>query len=332
MMKRIILILIAVFSIFTSFAADPPGPVAIQNMGPLSKAAYKTALDILTKAEAATKYVDKDSVVNSSWYTNAEVEARLRSVVDSLLSGTYVKGDSTYKLTYVATSIPTLTTLDDGIVSLWNLDEATAGPVIDSYGTNHGTNTGATVNQVGKVGTAYDFELSESDKITVADADNLSFVNSAFSISSWVKPESLSSYNTIVTKPFEYLFYIDVNGRVYLKVQSSTGVYGTYTGRITGVGSIAVGNWYNVVATYDGSNARAGIAIYINGIRADMDNDGQETVVGTTNTTGALTISYEAPNGGNYFDGIIDQVGIWNRVLTTGEVTELYNSGNGKSF
>jgi hypothetical protein len=34
----------------------------------------------------------------------------------------------------------------------------------------------------------------------------------------------------------------------------------------------------------------------------------------------------------NSFDGIIDEGGIWNRVLTPTEVTELYNSGAGKQY
>ena len=32
---------------------------------------------------------------------------------------------------------------------------------------------------------------------------------------------------------------------------------------------------------------------------------------------------------GRYFDGLIDQAALWNRVLTAEEITTLYNGGNG---
>ena len=41
--------------------------------------------------------------------------------------------------------------------------------------------------------------------------------------------------------------------------------------------------------------------------------------------------SYTYNNYGSYsvFNGIVDELGFWNRVLTESEITELYNNGNG---
>jgi len=36
--------------------------------------------------------------------------------------------------------------------------------------------------------------------------------------------------------------------------------------------------------------------------------------------------------GGDYMDGLVDEVGIWNKVLTSGEITDLYNSGSGLAY
>lgn len=36
--------------------------------------------------------------------------------------------------------------------------------------------------------------------------------------------------------------------------------------------------------------------------------------------------------GGAYFNGLLDQPTVWNRVLTTTEITQLYNSGNGLNY
>jgi hypothetical protein len=32
------------------------------------------------------------------------------------------------------------------------------------------------------------------------------------------------------------------------------------------------------------------------------------------------------------FDGMIDEIGVWSRALTSGEVTQLYNSGAGLQY
>ena len=37
-------------------------------------------------------------------------------------------------------------------------------------------------------------------------------------------------------------------------------------------------------------------------------------------------------NSGSEFDGLIDECGIWSRVLTAGEITDLYNSGAGLPY
>ena len=33
-----------------------------------------------------------------------------------------------------------------------------------------------------------------------------------------------------------------------------------------------------------------------------------------------------------YYNGILDEIGVWDRELTSTEVTELYNSGSGKQY
>ena len=48
--------------------------------------------------------------------------------------------------------------------------------------------------------------------------------------------------------------------------------------------------------------------------------------------TNTGTHTYIGAGFSAYFDGLVDECGIWSRALTTDEVTSLYNSGNGFTY
>jgi len=85
---------------------------------------------------------------------------------------------------------------------------------------------------------------------------------------------------------------------------------------------VANGTWSHIVGTYDGNN----IALYVNGVLAGSDSYGGATVrytksnptcIGGESTTSACT-------GGDNFIGSIDDVRIYNRVLSNTEIMQLY--------
>ena len=79
----------------------------------------------------------------------------------------------------------------DGMVYYWKLDETSAGPVVDCYGSNDGTNHGATINQLGMVGTAYSFDGS-TDYIDAPNNHNLG-ADHDWTVSFWFKGDSSST-------------------------------------------------------------------------------------------------------------------------------------------
>jgi hypothetical protein len=81
--------------------------------------------------------------------------------------------------------------------------------------------------------------------------------------------------------------------------------------------------WYHVAVTYNGSN----IIAYINGTQAN--NIAQST--GPILTDDDPLLIGNLPGFG-YFDGVIDEVRIYDRVLTEGEILQLYNNTGGESI
>jgi len=79
---------------------------------------------------------------------------------------------------------------------------------------------------------------------------------------------------------------------------------------------LKVGEWTHVVMTHDGSTDR----IYMNGAQVN-----EKSYSGALNTTShPFGIGYDPIDKGNYFDGALDEVQIYNRALTAQEVLGLY--------
>jgi hypothetical protein len=86
-------------------------------------------------------------------------------------------------------------------------------------------------------------------------------------------------------------------------------------------------NWHMLTVTYDEDGGSNNLKIYI---------DGSSVATRTGTTSGSASSPAYYPNigrfvsGVEYFAGLITEYSVWSRVLTTSEITELYNSGDGK--
>ena len=92
---------------------------------------------------------------------------------------------------------------------------------------------------------------------------------------------------------------------------------------VTSSVTINVDTWYHCVVTYDGTSG--GLKMYVNGSSNVNDNTGEASP-----TPNADTIYIGGIAGSQLWTGEVDDVGYWNKVLSTTEVDELYNSGTGK--
>ncbi|MDB4312015.1 LamG domain-containing protein [bacterium] len=130
--------------------------------------------------------------------------------------------------------------------------------------------------------------------------------------------------------------------QIYLNKNSSTSpnqmqfdilTVGPGRNRLTGYTSIipTPGAWYFVFAYYDNATGDQGISVN-GGTWAENFGD----VNPVPGNDGVIQLGQFKSNNPTYYyrlDGKLDEVGVWaNRVLTTDEVTWLYNSGSGRAY
>jgi formylglycine-generating enzyme required for sulfatase activity len=197
--------------------------------------------------------------------------------------------------------------VEANLVAYWKLD----GDATDSAGSNHGTIYGATP-VTGQVGGALSFD--GDDYVQVADDDSLD-ISDEITISAWINPSNTSSIRMIVSK------YKDYAGMSYLLELSNEKLHFMLrdVNSFFGIQTFSIGIWYHVVATYDGSRVRG----YING---ELDNE-QAAYGAIPITTQELNIGRQADNNLWPFEGLIDEVRIYNRALSTEVIEGLYNTG-----
>lgn len=224
-------------------------------------------------------------------------------------------------------SIVSGSSLLSGIVSYWKLDES-SGNAIDSADGNDGTPTSITYSVSGKINTAYQFAgnpVGAGSNLDMGNPSNLQLTTSG-SISAWVYQTDNSFDQQIVCKGNPGG---DVNG--YIFVLLSGGAFNfeladASSHQINYGGAISLNNWHHLVATWD-----ANVSLYVDGTIVS-GYPVARTVTPISNVYNFMI--GERPDTGerNGFTGKIDEVGVWNRELTSTEVTSLYNSNTGLSY
>jgi hypothetical protein len=169
-------------------------------------------------------------------------------------------------------------------------------------------------------GSALSFD-GNGDYINLGTDSSLNLVNS-FTISAWFKTNTISGDHGIVSKMYDassspYNLILTTND-LRFETTNSTGGTSIYS-----YNTILTGNWYHVVATYNGTTS----SLYLNG-----------SFVTSASKIGPLVSGSKAAVIGGHqpavvptwsFNGVIDEVLIFNRSLNSTEVEQLYNSGIG---
>lgn len=193
------------------------------------------------------------------------------------------------------------------------------------------TATGAspTQDQCGNTNKAYSFD--GNDYMNTSINPNTVIVDSRpFTVAFWAKPNQSNVFQTVVGA-----FDVDNSQRFYIAVYYGGWLWGygnanneTDTSKLP----VAAGEWVHVGFVYDdGVASGTGIKkvnIYVNGTEKSYTYSGDgnlpnlSTYIGARREYYTSTSCFGCPN--TYFTGIIDEVLIWKRALSSTEMSNLY--------
>lgn len=189
-------------------------------------------------------------------------------------------------------------------------------------------------NASGKVGGGADFGSGNTSKSFYRAPDMVSYTQMAtgFTFSCWVYVNSLASNNRVTrfilnNGSLERNFQVDIDTNGYV-------LFGCFDGAGHSVNqttnALATNTWYHLVWQYDGTAGK----LFVNAVEKASVT---WTWSGYARTSySSLHIGSEGLNDGagtgEWFKGMIDEYGIWDRALTGAEITSLYNSGSALQF
>ena len=216
-----------------------------------------------------------------------------------------------------------------GLVAYWPLNE-TSGTRADSLGISPMTSVNNVGYNAGKIGNAAQFINGNSQYLSATDTPNISMGTGVLmTLVFWFYLDSFpagGSFYGLVCKRAsagnrEYQTYIEGNTHTFRAGVSPDGNGFSNIAEVPTV--LTLNTWYMAYMEYSGFtvgaslNAGAGYSVSYSGDIFDG--------------TSPLTLGY-MQEVGVYMDGRIEEVGIWKRRLTPPELSQLYNSGNGRTY
>jgi len=185
----------------------------------------------------------------------------------------------------------------------------------DSIGTNNAAYVGGTPSYTaGRLGNGLNMQAANADYVDLPHAKN----SDEYTVSLWVKPVDTTSVNIITrtnasgpTSAFSSQIRLDASGRFQAYAISGFG-----TVSITGTTMAQANTWYHVAITaLPGDKLR----LYVNG-----QEEGTPVDIGAAWTGGdRYQVGNATPGGFGYFDGVIDDVRVYDKALLASDIMAL---------
>jgi hypothetical protein len=260
---------------------------------------------------------------SGTFYLNGAIDDV--KIYNRALSGNEVS--QLYKSDKSKTSTSPTKSINSGLISYYTMDGKDmnySSLTATDRGSNKLTGTLVSVNTdssvVGKIGGALRTGATASAQyVSISEAADDS-ITTQWSASVWVYRNSASDGTIIRNDEGNGTrgFLIDIfsnNARSYAYVNG--------VNVATGATTLSAGKWYHLVGVCDGTTVK----IYLNSVQDGSANIGTGGNIGLSSTP--LYIGYGNFANSN-FDGYIDDVRIYNRALSLGEIKTLYKLGQNK--
>lgn len=212
----------------------------------------------------------------------------------------------------------------DDLVGYWQLDRG-SGSVIDYSGNgNDGTNNGAARGADGVFGTdGFSFDSANSEYVDMGSPTSLDLTSMPnFTISGWGYLTDTSGDKNLVAYG---------SGEVELRYDNG---HDSWTFDVDGTGGYKyanysqtpqTGEWVHLVGRY----ADGDLSIFVNGVEGSWTSTATDI---NDEPAEILTIGRNGGLDGRYWDGMIDEVRIYDRALSDNEIQQLYFYGQDNVF
>jgi len=206
--------------------------------------------------------------------------------------------------------------LADGLVAFYPFN----GNAIDISGNdNNGTVNGATLvaNRLGRPSSAYSFS-GQSNWITIPNSPSID-ITGPISICGWLKASSNDSFMVVLGKDGDYQsgqrsWHVGIYKRMLRFSPNTPNLQDIYSNPFPD----GFTDWTQFAVTYDLSTVK----FYINGkLNASVPCSGRLNSITQPLRIGVLNPEYP---GYWYFDGVLDDIRIYNRILSLAEIQALY--------
>ncbi len=237
------------------------------------------------------------------------------------------KGDSGY-------SPPANATTDEvtaGRQGHWKFNETSGTNANDeTANSNDGAMAGGPEWTAGKIASGLRFDGGD-DVVNCQSGDTLDNL-AAISVCAWIKADTMggSGLGRIVQKGlggnpaagWRLIVWNSSNPRIEFAADYAT----TDLTRDSAAGAVSTGVWRHVTATWTGSATATNAKIYVDGIDVSARTGRNGAGARGSDGTASLYIG-NASTGSVGFDGVLDDVRVYNRVLTANEILAIHRAG-----
>ncbi len=210
-----------------------------------------------------------------------------------------------------------------GLVGWWKLDEKEGRTAADSSGNGHEATVQGNPDWQpagGRIGGTIALG-GDGDFLDVADQAPFNCTGGV-TLTAWIKAKQLDKpWQAIITKG-DNTYRIQRNNETSVLEFACTGLRipnGNEYGSLFGNKAITTGEWHHVAGVYDGKK----MYVYMDGAL-----DASQEASGAINTNDArLQIGGNTAVGDRFWNGLIDDVRVYNYGLTEGQIQQLYREG-----
>jgi len=221
--------------------------------------------------------------------------------------------------------------INDGLIGYWQFDERAGTTVLDRSGhANHGLLINSSRSD-GIYGRAVELKGIDDSHVSIPGSVSLNNLTDQITVAAWVFPNVAPvGFKVIVSRQVGtvlhpdqfYLGFGPENGEMHYKWHLGTDDGGTLREGDIYSGVPDINRWIHLAGTYDGRTMR----LFVDGIEIDnrsltgnirVDNN-PVTIGGEENGADLQVVDGE-------FEGLIDEVRIYDRALNASEIREIFN-------